>query len=125
MSTPTTSTAANTVVRARDRVGTLLQSAEERAGLLWASVLLALALDTALTAYGLRIGLTEGNPVVRGLIVAYGAPTALLATKAAVLLVGLAAWRALPTGRRAVVPIGLSLPWWGAVAVNVVAVSTV
>lgn len=106
------------------RLDAALVAADRRAWLLWGSVLLALALDSVLTWYGLQRGLTEGNPLVRSLVEAYGAPVALATTKAAVVAVGLLAWRTLPAGPRAVVPIGLSIPWWAAVCVNVVMLST-
>lgn len=124
MATSDSNALARSATRTADRIETALSAAERRAWLLWASVALSLLLDSLLTGYGLRQGLTEANPVVRTLVVAYGAPVALAATKGAVLAVGVAAWRVLPSGRRAVVPIGLAIPWWIAVVVNVVSLST-
>ena len=89
---------------------------------LWALAAASMALDAALTAYGLRIGLTEANPLARRLIRAVGLVGAMALLKGAALLVGLAAWRRLPRPYRIVAPSGLALPWTIAVAVNAVAV---
>lgn len=111
--------------RTVDRIEAALRAAERRRRrLLWASLLLSALLDSALTGYGLQRGLTEANPVVRALVAALGVPAALAVTKGVALAAGLVAWRALPAGRRAVVPLGLSVPWWSAVVVNVVALSS-
>ncbi|MFC4356516.1 DUF5658 family protein [Halobium salinum] len=124
MSTSTPLPLSRAVERTTSRIDAALVAADRRAWLLWGSVVLALTLDSVLTGYGLQRGLTEANPLVRSLVEAYGAPVALATSKAAVVAVGLVAWRVLPAGTRTVVPIGLSIPWWTAVAVNVVMLST-
>jgi hypothetical protein len=84
---------------------------------LWALVALSLLADVALTGYGLSQGLTEGNPVVRA-AVADGGIGSLGLMKVAALGLGLSLWVRMSARERAVVPLGLCLPWAGAALVN-------
>lgn len=84
---------------------------------LWLFTVGALLGDLLLTQYGLGRGLTEGNPLVRHAIERGGLWSHGL-LKATVLATGLGAWSVLPERQRQVVPLGLALPWCGAVAIN-------
>ncbi|GAB3316558.1 hypothetical protein EI982_03925 [Haloplanus rallus] len=92
---------------------------------LWALALGALTLDAALTVVGLRLGLTELNPVAAGLIADVGALPALVALKGGAVGVGLAGRAVLPAEYRGLVPAGLALPWTVAVVVNLLTVGVV
>lgn len=83
--------------------------------LLWTAVVLIMMLDVATTGVGLRQGLSEGNPVMAGVIERAGLAGLALA-KGAVLGVGAVARLCLP-GYRLVIPLGLAAP--GAIAVLV------
>lgn len=85
---------------------------------LWALALLLLALDVALTLYGLERGLTEGNPVARAAMDAVGPALAMVLMKTFSLVVAGACAFALPRRYRGIVPLGLSLPWGVAVLIN-------
>ena len=84
---------------------------------LWVLVTLSLLGDIALTELGLQQGLTEGNPVVRAAVADAGIGM-LGVLKVAAVGVGLTAWVAMSDRGRAVVPLGLALPWLGATAIN-------
>ncbi|WP_336000784.1 DUF5658 family protein [Halorientalis halophila] len=84
---------------------------------LWALVACSLLADVGLTNYGLRQGLTEGNPVVRAAVADAGIGSLGL-LKAGAVALGLSLWLRLPRRERAVVPLGLCLPWVGAALVN-------
>jgi len=89
--------------------------------LLWAVVVAALVADVALTAVGLRTGLTEGNPAMRWAIGA-GGIGALVLAKLCILTVGVAfrLWRPAHAGG---VPLGLAIPWVAAAAINAVTIA--
>jgi hypothetical protein len=95
-----------------------------RAKSLWALVVGTLLLDAALTVAGLRLGLTELNPVAAGLIADIGAIPALAALKGGAVGVGLAGRAVLPAGYRGLVPAGLALPWTAAALANLLTVGT-
>lgn len=83
---------------------------------LWGVVLLAMALDIALTAYGLSIGLVERNPIVRVVIDSFG-----IAVMAVVKLIALAigvGFRLAVPRYGLVAPAGLAVPWVVAVINN-------
>lgn len=83
---------------------------------LWVGAILLAALDVGLTYWGLQVGLTEGNPVVAALLAEVGI-AALAGLKGA--LLGLAAaCRWLRPRWGPWLPLGLSLPWLAAVAIN-------
>ncbi|GCF12336.1 hypothetical protein Harman_02710 [Haloarcula mannanilytica] len=84
---------------------------------LWLVVVATLVVDVWLTHVGLQHGLHEGNPVMRAAIETFGIAVLAL-TKVGVLgLAGLTR-RALSEQRGVVVPLGLALPWVGAVLIN-------
>jgi hypothetical protein len=84
---------------------------------LWLVVVATLVVDVWLTHIGLQHGLHEGNPVMRAAIETFGI-AALGLTKVGVLgLAGLTR-RLLSDQRGVVVPLGLALPWSGAVVIN-------
>ena len=97
----------------------------EYATALWAVTAVALVLDGALTLVGIRLGLTELNPVAADLIASVGVLPALAALKGGAVGVGLAGWVVMPADYRGLVPAGLALPWVTAVAVNALTVGVV
>ncbi|WP_049936195.1 DUF5658 family protein [Haloplanus natans] len=92
------------------------------AGWLWVAALASLVADSALTVYGLRLGLTEVNPVAAGLIADVGVVGALALLKVGAVAVAVVGWTVMPADYRGLVPAGLALPWTFASVVNVVAV---
>ncbi|WP_251343433.1 DUF5658 family protein [Haloplanus halophilus] len=95
------------------------------AGWLWALTVAALLLDGALTLVGIRLGLTELNPVAASLIAEVGVLPALAALKGGAVGVGLAGWVVMPADYRGLVPAGLALPWTLATLVNLFTVGVV
>ena len=85
---------------------------------LWALAILTLVLDIVTTTYGLRVGLAEMNPFVNYLLPTFGLFGTFVVLKGTAFLVGVAAWWAMPSRLRGVVPLGLTLPWAIAVASN-------
>jgi hypothetical protein len=92
------------------------------AGWLWVAAMATLVADSALTVYGLRLGLTEVNPVAAGLIADVGVVGALALLKVGAVAVAVVGWTVMPADYRGLVPAGLALPWTFASVVNVVAV---
>jgi hypothetical protein len=92
---------------------------------LWAAVVVGSVLDAALTVYGIRIGLTERNPVAAGLIASIGVVPAIALLKGAALAVAVGGWVLLPESVRGLVPAALAVPWLGAAAVNVLTIGAV
>lgn len=84
---------------------------------LWGLVVVSMVTDTALTYYGLERGLIEGNPIARYALERFGY-AALGALKLFALGVGLAGRAVLPPDYRAVVPLGLAIPWVVASVIN-------
>jgi len=97
----------------------------EYATFLWAVTVAALVLDGALTLVGIRLGLTELNPIAADLIASVGVLPALVALKGGAVGVGLAGWVVMPADYRGLVPAGLALPWVAAVVANVLSVGVV
>jgi hypothetical protein len=89
---------------------------------LWVAAVTTLVADGALTVYGLRLGLTEVNPVAAGLIADVGVVPALALLKGAAVAIAVVGWIVIPSDYRGLVPAGLALPWAFASVVNVVAV---
>lgn len=85
---------------------------------LWAAVIVGTVLDAALTVYGIRLGLAEGNPVAADLIADVGVVPALALLKGGALAVGVGGWVVMPDDYRGLVPAGLAVPWVGASAAN-------
>jgi hypothetical protein len=89
---------------------------------LWLAAMVTLVADGALTIYGIRLGLTEINPVAAGLIADVGIVPALALLKGGAVAVAVVGWVVMPADYRGLVPAGLALPWGLASAVNVLAV---
>lgn len=85
--------------------------------LLWSLVLCAFALDVATTAFGLRIGLVERNPLAAALLVEYGIAS-LVGLKAVALATGLACRSIVPRRYGGIVPFGMVIPSGAAVLMN-------
>lgn len=92
------------------------------ASLLWVVVFTSLVLDGALTVYGIRLGLTEVNPVAADLIADVGILQTLALLKGGAVGVGVAGWVVMPDDYRGLVPAGLALPWVFASVVNCIAI---
>lgn len=105
--------------RLRGRLATASQTR------LWTVALLALVLDVALTAAGLRVGLVEANPVATATMRVLGVFGGLVALKSLAVAVALVGHAALPREYRSVAPLALAVPWWIAVAVNVTVIASV
>ncbi|MFC7080118.1 DUF5658 family protein [Halorussus caseinilyticus] len=101
----------------RRRVTTALASISARERALWALVGVALVGDLLTTYYGLRIGLTESNPVAQAALDQFGF-SAMVVLKLFALGVGVACRQLLPDRHGALVPAGLAVPWSAAVVVN-------
>jgi hypothetical protein len=92
---------------------------------LWALAILAMVLDMVLTGIGLSMGLQERNPVALAFIEQYGLFTAGVILKGSTALFGYLCWRFYPGIHRGVIPLGLALPSWGAVAINTVTIYSI
>jgi len=84
---------------------------------LWILVGIALVGDLLTTYYGLKIGLTESNPVARAAIEQFGF-SAMVALKLFAVGVGICCRQLLPERHGLLVPAGLAVPWTAAVVVN-------
>jgi len=93
-----------------------------RASWLWAVAAASLAADGVLTAYGLRLGLHEANPVAADLVASVGVVAALALLKGGAVGIAVVAWIVMPTDYRGLVPAGLALPWVVASVLNCVAI---
>lgn len=87
---------------------------------LWLLAVAAAALDVWLTHWGLHAGFAEGNPLVALLLAEVGI-AALAAVKGAAFVVA-AGFRQYRPLWGPWLPLGLALPWIGAVVVNVVVI---
>ncbi|WP_158056817.1 DUF5658 family protein [Halorussus halophilus] len=103
-----------------DTAGTL--GSWERA--LWALVAVALVGDLVTTYYGLKVGLTESNPVARAAMHQFGF-AAMGALKLFAIGVGLLCRQLLPERYVLLVPAGLAVPWMAAVFINLSLVTMV
>ncbi|AXG10654.1 DUF5658 family protein [Haloplanus rubicundus] len=104
------------------RLDALATGTTTHASVLWIVAMTALVADGALTVYGIRLGLTEVNPVAAGLIADVGIVPALAILKGGAVAVAVIGWVVMPADYRGLVPAGLALPWAVASVVNVVAV---
>jgi len=95
------------------------------APVLWTIAIASFVADGVLTVYGIRLGLTEVNPVAADLIADVGALPALALLKGVALTVAVAGWFVMPEDYRGLVPAGLALPWVVASLLNCVAVGLV
>jgi hypothetical protein len=84
---------------------------------LWVLVGVALVSDLLTTYYGLKIGLTESNPIARAAIERFGF-SAMVALKLFAVGVGVCCRQLLPERHRLLVPAGLAVPWSVAVVIN-------
>lgn len=85
---------------------------------LWIVVVVALVLDVCLTYGGLQLGLSEGNPVLGPAMETFGFAVLGIAKAGALAVAGL--YRLWRPAHGAVIPLGLALPWVGAVTINAV-----
>jgi hypothetical protein len=92
---------------------------------LWAAAIGTLIADVALTAYGLRLGLAELNPVAADLIAEVGLLPALGLLKGGAVAVAVGGWTVMPPDYRGLVPAGLTIPWAVAAAVNLLTIAAV
>jgi hypothetical protein len=92
----------------------------ERETFVWMLAVLAALGDVVTTAYGLQVGLSEGNPIMHALITQSGM-FGLVGSK--LLVIGLAfaiGTAVFDDNRRVVVPLGLAIPWLLVTATNAV-----
>jgi len=88
--------------------------------LIWTVAVCAALGDVVTTAYGLQLGLTEGNPVMHALIAQSGI-AGLVGSKLFVIVLAFAIGTVLfDDKRRVVVPIGLAIPWLAVTVSNAV-----
>ncbi|WP_243700407.1 DUF5658 family protein [Halorussus pelagicus] len=91
---------------------------------LWLLVGVALVGDLLTTYYGLKIGLTESNPVARTAMERFGFG-ALVGLKLFAVGIGVCCRWIVPDEHGLLVPAGLAVPWTGAVVVNLALYATV
>lgn len=103
-----------------DRIPDLVRSTRT----LWVVGLVAVLGDLVTTVYGLEIGLREKNPVVAGILVAYGVP-GLVALKLVAISWVVVIWRVLSRRYGVAALAGLALPQSVAAGLNVVTILTV
>ena len=89
---------------------------------LWYLALFALAADVLLTAYGLRSGYVETNPVAVAMFRQVGVPATFVALKGFPLAVAGVGRTVLPPEYRGVVPLCLAVPWTAGATINVVVI---
>ena len=107
-----------TLTPSRDRgVATTMASVDGWERILWVLVGVALVGDLLTTYYGLKIGLTESNPVARAAIEQFGF-SAMIALKLFAVGVGVCCRQLLPERHGLLVPAGLAVPWTAAVVIN-------
>lgn len=104
------------------RLDALATRTTTHASVLWLVAVATLVVDGALTVYGIRLGLTEVNPVAAGLIADVGVVPALAILKGVAVAVAVVGWVVMPADYCGLVPAGLALPWAFASVVNVVVV---
>lgn len=110
-------------IRPRSGGFDVLRRVRGRTRSLWLLVIAVALADTVLTAYGLRQGFAEANPLARSAIHAFGIAS-LVALKLLALGVAYATWRLLSNRLDVLVPIALALVWSAAVCVNAVVLWT-
>jgi hypothetical protein len=98
------------------RVGSVVDHLVAVESYLWAILVATLFVDVLLTHYGLQVGLSEGNPLMRFAIETAGI-AALAAAKVLIVVVGVGVRRSLDE-QGVVVPLGLALPWFVAASIN-------
>jgi len=103
-----------TIDRWGHRALDLLASVERE---LWVVVVVALLADVYLTQTGLKAGLSEGNPLARHLIEAFGI-AALAAFKVGVVGLAGVVRQLVPERQAPTIPLGVAIPWVVAVCIN-------
>lgn len=121
---------AGSVSRLRARIGesapvAVLATLLAHGRALWALAILAMVLDMVLTGVGLSMGLQERNPIALAFIEQYGLFTAGVILKGSTALFGYLCWRFYPGIHRGVIPLGLAIPSWAAVAINTVTIYSI
>ena len=107
-----------TLTRGADRrVTAAMANVEGWERALWVLVGVALVGDLLTTYYGLKIGLTESNPVARAAIEQFGF-SAMVVLKLFAVAVGVVCRQLLPKRHGLLVPAGLAVPWSAAVVIN-------
>lgn len=89
---------------------------------LWIVVVAAMLADVPLTIYGLRVGLTELNPIARSAIEIAGG-FGLYALEVIAIIMGVCCTQVVPERYVALVPLGLAIPSVCAVLVNAMLIS--
>lgn len=89
---------------------------------LWTVALGLLVLDLATTAYGLKVGFQESNPIAVALLSDYGF-WALVVLKGVSVAVAIVGWGILPAAYRYVAPLLLAGPWLVGTVLNVTLVA--
>ena len=85
---------------------------------LWGFVAVGFVFDIVLTYYGVGMGLQESNPIARTLFELIGVVESLVLLKTLGLLRALSTWASVPDRFRAVVPLGIGIPWVVASVIN-------
>lgn len=98
--------------------GPILTRLGHAEGHLWLLSIWALVADALLTAVGLRLGMTEVNPVVAETAASLGPLLGVVILKSVSLGVGVACARSLPLRQRPLVPLALGSVWTLAAVVN-------
>lgn len=104
-----------------ERLVARLRSLEGR---LWWAAGTLLVLDLLTTAYGLRLGLVEANPIAASLLESHGL-WALAVLKGLAFAVAVSGWAVLTRDCRAVVPVCLAAPWFAGTASNALLIASV
>jgi hypothetical protein len=90
----------------------------ERETIVWGLAILAALGDVVTTAYGLQVGLSEGNPIMHAMISQSGI-LGLVGSKLLVIALAFAiGTMVFDDNRRVVVPLGLAIPWLLVTATN-------
>lgn len=100
-----------------------LDAVSEHERSLWALVVVTFVLDVLLTAYGLEVGFTEGNPFARAVIASVGPLPAMVALKSLVVAFAVGAARLVPQRGRPLIPLAVATPWGIASVSNFVLVA--
>ncbi|WP_129116889.1 hypothetical protein [Halegenticoccus tardaugens] len=103
----------------RTRWAASIGELSRREAALWTLALATFWLDIGVTTVGLDRGLVESNPIAVASMAAIGPVAGLVALKGGSLAVGVGGWLALPARSQWIVPALLSVPWGGAVCLNV------
>ncbi|WP_238392224.1 DUF5658 family protein [Halorussus amylolyticus] len=106
-----------TLTRTRNHATATLSGVGRVERALWVLVAVGLVGDLLTTYYGLRLGLTESNPVARAAMGQFGF-AAMVALKLFAVGVGVACRQLLSERHGPLVPAGLAVPWLAATGIN-------